>query len=190
MGKSIRIKLPEFHQGQLDIWQAHGKYTVVRCGRRFGKTTMFEGGAAKFSIRGKKVGWFAPDYKIMIPSFNRLRSTLKPVTQSSSKVDALIELTTGGSVEFWTLNNPDAGRSRNYDEIFIDEASLVAKGLKDILEQAIKPTLLDRDGNAWMAGTPKGMDAENYFYWACQDPKSPWKHFHAPTRANYRINGN
>ncbi|WP_343743363.1 hypothetical protein [Herbaspirillum huttiense] len=178
------VKLQKFHAGQKNIYRNRGEQTVIRCGRRFGKTTMFETSAANFATHQKRCGWFAPTYKLVLPSYNRILAMLRPIVKSSSRIDGIIELETGGAIEFWTLVDEDAGRSRFYDEVFIDEASLVKKGLRDIWEQSIAPTLLDRGGNAWMAGTPKGIDDENYFYQACIDPKLGWKEFHAPTSAN------
>ena len=187
---SKRITYTPFHAGQQNIAENRSKRTVVRCGRRFGKTVMLENmGAAWASYDGKRVGWFCPSYKLLIPSYNRILKMVRPLVVSASKIDAVIELETGGGIEFWTLNDPDAGRSRFYDEVVIDEASL-APGLREIWELSISPTLLDRDGNATMAGTPKGIDPENFFYEACTNKEKTdswrelWKEFHAPTAAN------
>lgn len=183
---SASVKLEKLHAEQKRIAQsfASSQRVVVRCGRRFGKTTLFERTAAKFAYNGKKVGWFGPNYKLNSPTYNRLLRMLQPVVQTKNKIDQLIELQTGGSVEWWTLNDEDAGRSRFYDLVIIDEASLVSKGLRDIWEQAIAPTLLDRGGKAIMAGTPKGVDPENFFYEACTNKSLGWIEFHAPTAAN------
>lgn len=179
------IKLVKAHAEQTKIYRSRGSRNVIRCGRRFGKTTMFENWASNWSMHQKRVGWFSPSYKLLLPSYNRILKMVRPAVKSSSKIDGIIELVTGGAIEFWTLNDPDAGRSRFYDEVLIDEASLV-KGLRDIWELSIAPTLLDRGGNASMAGTPKGIDIENYFYLACTDKSllDGWKEFHAPTSAN------
>lgn len=184
----IVLDLIEPHAGQLRLSQNRSKRDVWRCGRRFGKTTELEQLACDWAANKKRVGWFSPTYKLLTPSYNRILKTIRPIKQSSSKVDGIIETITGGGIEFWTLNDPDAGRSRFYDEVIIDEASL-AKGLQDIWEQSIAPTLLDRNGNATMAGTPKGIDDENYFYRACTDKSlpDPWQEFHAPTAANPKL---
>ncbi|MES2048868.1 MAG: hypothetical protein V4447_10735 [Pseudomonadota bacterium] len=146
---------------------------------------MFENWASNWGVHNKRVGWFSPSYKLLLPSYNRILKMIRPAVKSASKIDGVIELVTGGAIEFWTLNDPDAGRSRFYDEVLIDEASL-AKGLRDIWEQSIAPTLLDRGGNCSMAGTPKGINDEDYFYQACTDKNllDEWKEFHAPTSAN------
>ncbi len=184
------VQLQKLHDSQRKIGIASKKHKniVLRCGRRWGKTTLLERMAAKIAYRGGKVGWFGPYYKINAPSYRRLAATLSPVVQNKSKIDQLIQLKTGGEVEFWTLENDDAGRSRYYDLAIIDEASLKEKGLRDIWEQAIAPTLLDKMGSAIMAGTPKGVDADNFFYEACTNKSLGWTEYHVPTHANPMLN--
>jgi hypothetical protein len=187
---TIQLTLPRLHLSQQTIFNRLGHRNLLRCGRRFGKTILLETVFSSRALQGRKVGWFTPDYKLMRPTFTRLRRLLAPVTTHASKTDALIELKTKGLLEFWTLDNEDAGRSRDYDDVVIDEASLVKKGLRDIVEQAIAPTLLDRDGTLTMAGTPKGIDPENFFYAASEDAKlGPlsklgFQEFHMPTHMN------
>ncbi|MHA3054675.1 hypothetical protein E0H77_12535 [Acinetobacter sp. ANC 4633] len=185
------VKFKKFHDGQKAILNNNlPQFSVIRAGRRFGKTTGLEEWASAKATRGLKVGWFAPTFKLLHPTFARVKKTLKPVIERSSKTEWIIETKTGGCVEFWSLEDEDAGRSRNYDLTIIDEASLKAKGLREIWEQAIRPTLLDRDGSAILAGTPKVIDPENYFYLACTDQTLGWVEFHAPTMANPMLNQN
>lgn len=160
------------------------KLSLIRAGRRFGKTTLFEVRAAKRALQGQKVGFFTPNYKFLLPTFKRLRRQLKIVTESANQTDKIIELETGGLIEFWSLEDEDAGRSRSYDLAIIDEAGLVKKGMRERWEQAIRPTLLDRGGHAIMGGTPKGIDPDNFFYTASNDKSLGWEEFHVPTWAN------
>ena len=125
-----------------------------------------------------------PEYKLMMPSYHRLYDLLYPFVEYASRTDKIIKLYGKGQIEFWTLDNPDAGRSRDYDDVVLDEASLVRKGLREIVEQAITPTLLDRNGTLIMAGTPKGIDPENFFYVACTDKTLGYKEFHVSTMEN------
>ncbi|MBU9604431.1 hypothetical protein [Burkholderia multivorans] len=180
------VKLQELHAKQAEIGRAfnESRRVVIRCGRRFGKTTLLERCASKWAYNGLKVGWFGPTYKLNLPTYKRILRTVQPVVYSKSKIDQVIELNSGGCIEFWTLQDEDAGRSRFYDRVIIDEGSLVPKGLRSIWEQAIAPTLLDRKGHAIMAGTPKGIDPENFFYEACTDKTLGWREFHAPTASN------
>lgn len=181
-----RINLPALHEGQREILRLTKSSPfriVIRCGRRFGKTTFLERNAVKWAAEGKRVGWFGPQYRLNTPSYYRIYRMAGKAVFRASKNEQIIELKSGGLVEFWTLNDPDAGRSRFYDYVIIDEASL-SKGLEDTWEQAIAPTLLDRKGSAIMAGTPKGVDDENYFYRVCTNKSLRWTEVHAPTSAN------
>jgi len=180
------VKLQKLHERQIEIAQGfkQHKKVVIRCGRRFGKTSLLERCAAKWAFNGERVGWLGPKYKLNAPTYGNLIHTLKPVIQSKSKIDQLIQLNTGGLVEFWTLEDENAGRSRKYHKVIVDEASLKAKGLKEIIDQSIRPTLLDYNGSIIMAGTPKGVDPDNYFYEACTNPLEGWVEYHAPTASN------
>lgn len=183
------IEFQKFHAGQKLIYKQFGRRNVVRAGRRFGKTTMLEEASGNWSVHGKRIGFFCPTYKLLLPTYKRILKTIRPIVTSASKVDAIIETETGGCVEFWTLEDEDAGRSRSYDVAIVDEASLKKKGLKDIWQKSIEPTLLDRRGIGIIAGTPKGIDPDNFFYEVCDDKRDPpeglgFKEFHAPTRDN------
>ena len=178
------IEFPKFHSAQKAIYRNLAPRSVLRCGRRFGKTTLLETVAGNNGRKGQYVGWFSPNYKLLSPSYKRILRMMAPITQHASKTEAMIELKTGGHIEFWTLNDEDAGRSRSYDLVIIDEGSLVKTGLKDIWEQSIAPTLLDRRGRAIIAGTPKGIDPDNFFYEVCTNKELGWKEFFQPTRTN------
>jgi len=192
------VKFLPFHAEQKRIYRAFKGQKmakiVLRAGRRFGKSTMFEQAAAKWALNGDAVGWFAPDYKLLLPSYKRILKLLKDAVLHHSKTDGIIECIPvegreeGGHIEFWTLNNPDAGRSRHYHRVIVDEAGLILKGLKDIFEQSIEPTLLDTGGSCYMAGTPKGASDESYFYLACTDKTLGWEEFHIPTQLNPHLN--
>ncbi len=201
----VRVEFVKFHDDQRRVYRSFKHHRrariVLRAGRRYGKTTLLEQLAAKWALNGEKVGWFSPNYKLLLPSFKRIAKLLKGCIAHKSKTEAIIELVPtdgrleGGSIEFWTLNDEDAGRSRHYHRVIIDEAGLVLKGLKDIFEQAIEPTLLDHGGSCYMAGTPKGVSEESFFYLACtslnvaEDPeRGVWTEFHVPTQANPFLN--
>ena len=187
---SPAIKWRKLHSGQKSIYDQLSGRDILRCGRRFGKTELFETRFSKRATMGRKIGWFAPEYKLIRPTYKRIYGLLYPLIDRASKTEAFIQLkrtdrnTIPGSVEFWSLDNEDAGRSRDYDDVVIDEASLKLKGLREIVEQAIMPTLLDRRGTLTLGGTPKGIDPENFFYVACTDKTLGFKEFHAPTRMN------
>lgn len=180
------IEFKPLHLGQKKIVASLGEKNVIRCGRRFGKTTMLEEVFVSRAIRRKrKIGWLAEQYKLLSPTFGNIRRRFAEAILRADANASKIDFHSGGLIEFWTLDNEDAGRSRDYDDIVIDEASLKKTGLRDIVEQALAPTMLDRPGTTiTMAGTPKGIDPDNFFYLACEDKTLGWKEFHAPTWEN------
>lgn len=95
-----------------------------------------------------------------------------------------MELITGGSIDFWTLGDKNAGRSRKYSHVVIDEAGLVPD-LGMIWEAAIRPTLTDLCGTADFYGTPLGR---NYFWQVYQRGLDPldteWQSWQMPSSAN------
>ena len=191
--RAAEIRLPGLHAGQREIVDLvlHHEKIVIRAGRRFGKSTVLEWIAAKAAIgrpgertSGLRVGWFGPDFRRNRPSFDRLARLLAPLTTSRSATFLSIELASGGGIEFWTLGDENAGRSRVYDLVIIDEATLAIREITPVWEQSIRPTLIDRGGVAIMAGTPKGIQADQLFYRACNGEEKGWVEYHAPTTAN------
>lgn len=190
------MQLPDLHTGQLSIVKATERFRVVSAGRRFGKTllsclwlALLPGGAlaSKTSSKGRPVAFFAPTYKLLIEVWDSMIHTLTPVIRKANKTDMRIELITGGTVDFWTLEDADAGRGRKYARIVIDEAAH-ARYLKDAWERAIAPTLTDLRGDAWFISTPKGMNYFHELYQRGGDPNHPeWASFHMPTTVNPHI---
>lgn len=140
------------------------------------------------ALGGLKCGWFGPDYRRNRPTFDRIAHELSPAVANQSATFLNLTMKSGGEIELWTLSDPDAGRSRSYDLVIIDEATLAVREISDVWEQAIRPTLIDRGGSAIMAGTPKGIDPEQLFYKACTDQSLGWIEYHAPTAKNPFLN--
>lgn len=168
------------------LWKQRSRFNAVRCGRRWGKTAFAVTLIADHVTEegGQSWGLFAPDYKIMSETYRELETLLRPVTESSSKTDGLIRLVNGGRVDFWTLNNPRAGRSRKYHGVVVDEAAFAGPDMTDLWQKAIAPTLLDYKGVAWALSTPNGLDPENWFCRICTEKELGWSEFHAPTASN------
>jgi phage terminase large subunit-like protein len=191
--KRIRFEPFDYHAGQSTIAAEKRRFNVVNCGRRFGKSifgaeqVLFEQGGA---IDGFPCGWFAPNYKTLAAAWRDIDRATANIQKSANKTDGLIELITGGSVEFWTLEDPDAGRSRKYKRVVVDEAAY-ARHLQAAWERAISPTLADLQGEAWFISTPSGR---NYFHQLYQrgDPANAgrdndWQSWTMPTAANPHI---
>jgi hypothetical protein len=180
----LTLTMPKPHRAQAKILREMRRFNVVSCGRRFGKTVLGEHRLIPRALDGFPTGWFAPSYKYLSEVWRDFKRILDPVIAESNKTDWRIGLITGGSIEFWSLQDLDAGRSRKYKHVVIDEAAKV-KGLETAWTQAIRPTLADYRGSADFYSTPKGKD---YFWQLFQkgvDPLKPdWACWTMPTSAN------
>src|ERR1700761_4391855 len=93
--KDVRVEFVKLHEHQRATYRAFKGQKrariVLRAGRRYGKTTLLEQLAAKWALSGEKVGWFSPNYKLLLPSFKRIAKLLKGCIAHKSKTEAIIE---------------------------------------------------------------------------------------------------
>ncbi|MFO1351902.1 MAG: phage terminase large subunit [Gammaproteobacteria bacterium] len=184
-GHKITVRLPKPHAAQRQILAERRRFNVGVCGRRFGKSTLgvhillLPGGA----LDGRPVAWFAPTYKLLDDVWRTARRLLAPIITRQNVQQMRMELITGGSIDYWTLDNPDAGRGRKYARVVIDEAAM-ARYLEDSWQQAIRPTLTDLEGDAWFFSTPKGTG--NYFAQLFREApaREGWAYWQMPSTAN------
>ena len=180
-----KIELPNFHPAQNRLFRMKGKRKAARCGRRWGKNVFGETLATTDALKGRLVGWFAPEHKRLAESYNVIAEYLERVKKRSNKTEGMIETVTRGKIEFWSLEDENAGRSRKYHRIIIDEAAFTRpkKGM-ETWQKAIEPTLLDYDGSAIVMSNTKGIDPENFMWQICNEKKHGFVDFHAPTHSN------
>lgn len=185
----VEIELPTLHPGQVKALATPGRFRAIRAGRRFGKTLALEAVACDAAIRGEFVGWFAPQYRYLAEAYRDIAMILAPVTDSASKMEGVIRTTAGGRIDFWTLDNPHAGRSRRYHKVIIDEAAFTPPNTLETWRRSIQPTLLDYRGSALVASNTNGRSLDNFFYLICNDPKHRFLEYHAPSRDNPYLSG-
>lgn len=186
----IVVRLPVFHAGQVEAFRrlAPTRFKVLRCGRRWGKTIFCETLAADTALKGFPVGYFAPEYKFVTEPYLDLDDMLGGVKigrgEGGGRKYEALRLVTGGGIDFWSLDNDKAGRGRKYKRVIIDEAAFTKPGMIRTWQTVIQPTLLDYLGDAWVASNTNGLDEENFLHWLCNDPKSGFEQYHAPTSSN------
>jgi len=95
-------------------------------------------------------------------------------------------LITGGIIEFWSLENPLAGRSRKYKLAIVDEAAF-NRNLWQSWTEAIRPTLTDLKGSAWFMSTPKGKNDFYKLWMRGQTGEPDWMSWQMPTISNPHI---
>ena len=184
----MKIRLPTaksvLHASQFEVYSRLRRFNVLEIGRRWGKTKFEEFLVIDAAARGRKVAWFAPTYKYLAEPVRDIEKALAPITTRHDRMERRMEFSTGGSVDFWTLEDEDAGRGRFYDLVALDEAGFVPN-LLSIWRAAIRPTLADRRGGAIFAGTPKGTgDFHRLFLEAEGDTTGEWAAFRRGSGAN------
>ncbi len=163
------------------------RFNVAVMGRRFGKTVLGEGRAAETVLRGQPAAYFAPTYKMLAEVWRDLYRMLKPVTTRVNVQERRLELVTGGILDFWSLDTPDAARGRKYGRVIIDEAAMVPD-LEDAWQYVIRPTLTDLRGDAWFFSTPRGYNYFHTLYERGQSGEYPeYASWQLPTAANPHI---
>jgi hypothetical protein len=152
----IVVRMPRPHRGQQAIIDAAQRVNVVMCGRRFGKTALAVNRVCVSALQGNPTAYFVPGYANARLIYEQCVSMLAPAIRRARAIARSIELHGGGVIDFWSLENPDAGRGRMYAEVAIDEAGF-ARNLRICWQQAIRPTLTDLRGTAWILGTPRAV---------------------------------
>jgi phage FluMu gp28-like protein len=153
----MQIEVPEPHPNQEVILNSPARFIVVMCGRRFGKSELCQVKIISEAIRGKKVAYITPTYKLAKRFFEKLAERLP---FQNNKSDLIIDFPNKGVIEFFTGERLDNLRGRKFDLVVVDEASYIPD-LENGWLNSIRPTLTDYQGKAIFLSTPKG---KNYFY--------------------------
>jgi hypothetical protein len=160
------------------------RFNVAACGRQMGKTTLGIRLVAEGVQNGKTCAWMAPTYKYLDEVWRQLRIVLEPITADKSEQQHRIATSNGGSLECWSLDDPDAARGRKYHRIVVDEAALV-RDLETVWQASLRPTLSVLGGDAWFLSTPKGLDTFHSLYQLGQDPfQTDWQSWQMPSSAS------
>jgi len=178
--KIVRLQKP--HKAQEEILTKARRFNHLRCGRRFGKTSLIEE-LSSISLEKKKTGVWFPTYKDLSEVWKDILYTYRNVILKKDEQIKQIRLLTGGIIDFWSMDDPDSGQGRGYHRAIIDEAAK-AKKLYQAWEETIRPTLTDYQGDAWILSRPKGFN--NGFYELEHKHKGfkNWAFFHYTTYDN------
>jgi hypothetical protein len=180
--RTVRLARP--HPAQAQILAEKRRFNVVALGRRAGKSTLAQHLLIGKALERQPTAYIAPVYKLMAEQWRELRGTLEPITRNKSEQDHRLELVTRGTIEFWSADDPNPGRGRKYALVVVDEAAMI-RGLLDIWQLALRPTLADLKGDAWFMSTPNGLgDFYHLFQLGQDDLESDWKSWQMPTAVN------
>lgn len=147
---------------QARIYTDPARFRVAVCGRRFGKTflALWEIWRAATQARHRDVIYIAPTYSsaketMWLPLMNFIPPQL---IRSKNVSDMSIELVNGSYIRLTGAQTDTGIRGRGRDFVILDECSSIDA---DIYQQAVLPSLADKQGGLLAIGTPVGF---NWFY--------------------------
>jgi hypothetical protein len=191
----IDFYLPTLHPAQEHILKNAKRFNHLRCGRRFGKTTLIEE-LSSVCLDGWPVGIWFPTYKDLSEVWKELKKAYKPLISRKDEQLKQIELIIPGAlIDFWSMEDPDSGQGRKYKRAIVDESAKAPK-LYQAWENTIRPTLTDYKGDAYIMSRPKGKNAGgtadhpgNGFYLLEEKHRQfdNWAFFHFTTYDNPHI---
>lgn len=176
------IILTEPHEAQQIVLSEAKRFNVLCCGRRWGKSNLAVNLLAEPSIDGFPVGYFTPTYKLLDGTYQECINALEPIIKRKNE-HQFIELITGGRIEFWSLENELAGRSRKYKRAIVDEGAFT-KNLWKLWTESIRATLTDMKGDAFFLSTPKGKNDFFKLFMRGKQGEANWQSWQMSTYTN------
>lgn len=143
-----------------------GRFRVICCGRRWGKTTVaIEEIKGKAIYKKSRIAYIAPTYQQARDiAWQMLVRELRPVIQKINESRLELEvLTKDRETSFIALRgweSIETLRGQQYDLIVIDEVASM-RNFQSNWQEVVRPTLTDTKGEAIFISTPKGF---NHFY--------------------------
>ena len=157
LARERHVKVPRLYPGQRQVVESAKRFNVLCAGRRWGKSSLGIERATDPLLAGLPVAWFAPTYKSLDEFWRLITNIYAPITVARSEQQHRLEIAGGGSLEMWSLDNPDSARGRHYARVILDECAVV-RNLLDAWNYVIRSTLIDLEGDAWFLSTPKGRN--------------------------------
>lgn len=170
---NIEIALEEPYDRQWEMIRAPRKKKLLIISRRWGKTTLAKHLVVKNAIIHKnfRAAWSAPSYKSVIDQFNEHIEILAPITKRLNRDEKIIYLINGSRIEYWSSDNPKAGKGRKY-HIWVSDETQDQRNLREFIVGSVYPTLTDYGGELWVLGTANGEGSElhDFYLMAEADP--------------------
>lgn len=176
------IILTEPHEAQQIVLNEAKRFNVLCCGRRWGKSNLAVNLLSEPAIDSYPVGYFTPTYKLLDGTYQECINVLEPIIKRKNE-HQFIELITGGRIEFWSLENELAGRSRKYKRAIVDEGAFT-KNLWKLWTESIRATLTDMKGDAFFLSTPKGKNDFFKLFMRGKQGEANWQSWQMSTYTN------
>jgi len=166
MAQQIKVRLPEPHPAQKKALARAERFNIVAMGEDGGKTTLgIEALLAgdKGALRGHPVAWFsATDTDLTDARRRVLRAVDALITARPSR--RRVELVTGGTIDFYSLDDKRLDAVEQYATIVVDDAAKCDR-LLDLWEDVFLPSLRQHQGTAWVLSHAFGKKNAFYKLW-------------------------
>lgn len=152
------------HEGQKKFHDSNKRFRILMCGRRWGKTLALGAESAQALIKKpNQLGWVvAPTYELSKKLFREVywffHKYLPNQIAFSSEREQIIKLHNGSMLQGKTADNPVSLIGEGLNFLILDEGARIKE---DTWNEALRPTLTDKQGWAVFISTPKG---KNWFY--------------------------
>jgi phage terminase large subunit-like protein len=168
------------HPGQTVVHNDTSRFKVLAAGRRWGKTRLGVHECLDVAAQGGRAWWVSPSYKTSEVGWRPLRRLGGKIGAEVRRVDRMINLPSGGSVQVRSADDPDSLRGEGLDFVVMDECAFMKE---EAWIEALRPSLSDTQGKALFISTPKG---HNWFWRNYQRglDSEEWAAFTYPTSAN------
>jgi hypothetical protein len=141
------------------VADSKARYKVLAAGRRWGKSRLGSALCVAEGLHGGRAWWVAPSYKVAAVGWRMIRRLGSGVPGVNiRRVDRMLELPGGGEVQVRSADDPDSLRGEGLDLVVLDECAFMKQAA---WEEALRPALSDRQGDAVFISTPKGR---NWFW--------------------------
>lgn len=164
------------------------RFNLIRVGRRGGKTVVCIDLGSQIIARGQYVAYFTPTYKMLKEVWETAKDVLNPIITKSNEQDKSLRFINGAKWDFWSLDSYNSVRGRKYHRALLDEVAF-SPYVEEAWRKAIRPTLIDYEGDAFFFSTPI-PDPANYFRVLDKHAQQSdnWKHWHlASNEMNTKI---
>ena len=163
----LTINFPPLHPSQREVADSTARYKILAAGRRWGKSRLGSALCVAEGLRGGRAWWVAPSYKVAAVGWRMIRRLGSGVPGANvRRVDRMIEFPGGGEVQVCSADDPDSLRGEGLNLVVLDECAFMKQAA---WEEALRPALSDRQGDAVFISTPKGR---NWFWRLYQRGKS------------------
>lgn len=182
---SVKIILPQLHQGQQTVKDSTARFKILQCGRRWGKSALAQSLCIEKMLEGKRCVYMPHKFFLARKFFLEFLKVIpEAIIKSCNKSDLFLELSTGGSIQFLSGEAPGSARGLEFEYCVCDEAAHIP-GFLDIWEGEILPTLAITEGEGLIISTPRGMGGYHVLYLKGLDGMDQeYKSFHYPSSTN------